>query len=354
MRMSSGDFAFGAVDSDERVGSNFRPFSYPAGIALALERGAQFEGIRNGRIGRDPAPRPDRDTVHMISPAVEVSPSSSVGRRAVARDGLTGEIIQAKTLNRIEFRFHAPVHLLVVCERGVRREGETFVEGMPRSTLRDLTQKLTFVPAGHEYHEWQDPRILARLAYFYFDPGRLPVQDEPDSLAMPLAPRLFFEDQGLSGTARKLTTLIDNPELGNQLYFEALGVVLAHELMRLNGGMPCLQSPVRGGLAAWQQRIVTDYIEEHVAQQIPLATLAGLVRLSPFYFCRAFKQSFRVPPHHYHSSRRIEHAKMLLARPACSVTEVGVKLGFSTTSSFTAAFRKTTGLTPTQYRRSLI
>jgi AraC family transcriptional regulator len=81
--------------------------------------------------------------------------------------------------------------------------------------------------------------------------------------------------------------------------------------------------------------------------------LSGLVRLSPHYFCRAFKQSFGVPPHHYHSSRRIEHAKMLLARPTCSVTEIGVALGFSTTSSFTAAFRKAAGRTPTEYRRSL-
>jgi AraC family transcriptional regulator len=60
-----------------------------------------------------------------------------------------------------------------------------------------------------------------------------------------------------------------------------------------------------------------------------------------------------VPPHRYHSSRRIEHAKVLLARPTCSVTEIGLALGFSTTSSFTAAFRKAAGRTPTEYRRSL-
>jgi AraC family transcriptional regulator len=266
---------------------------------------------------------------------------------------MTAETVQAKTLDRIEFRFRAPMHLLVVCERGVRRDGDTFVEGLPRSALRDLTRKLTFVPAGHEYHEWQDPRILTRLAYFYFDPGWLPVQDELGSADMPLAPRLFFEDQALSCTARKLETLIDNPESNSQLYFEALSVVLAHELMRVNGGTPCVKSPVRGGLAAWQQRIAADYIEENLAQQISLATLAGLVHLSPHYFCRAFKQSFRVPPHRYHSSRRIEHAKTLLARPTYSVTEIGLMLGFSTTSSFTAAFRKAAGRTPTEYRRSL-
>jgi AraC family transcriptional regulator len=78
-----------------------------------------------------------------------------------------------------------------------------------------------------------------------------------------------------------------------------------------------------------------------------------LVRLSPFYFCRAFKQSFGIPPHRFHTSRRIERAKALLAKPAPSVTDIGLTVGFSETSSFTAAFRKATGFTPTSYHRSL-
>jgi AraC family transcriptional regulator len=278
-----------------------------------------------------------------------------VGRRAFTRHGVTAEIVQAKSLDKIEFRFRAPMHLLVVCERGVRREGDTFVEGLPRSKLHDLSRKLTFVPAGHEYHEWQIPRIPTRMTYFYFDPGRLSVREDSAFANMPLVPRLFFEDEALSCAARKLQTLIENPEPNTQRYFEALSIVLAHEIMGLTGGGALGSTPpVRGGLAAWQQRIVTDYIEEHLAETIPLATLAGLVRLSTHYFCRAFKQSFRMPPIHYHSRRRIEHARMLLAKPTCSVTEIGMTLGFSTTSSFTAAFRKATGQTPTTYRRSLI
>jgi len=64
--------------------------------------------------------------------------------------------------------------------------------------------------------------------------------------------------------------------------------------------------------------------------------------------------SIGVPPHRYHNIRRIEHAKSLLMKPACSVTEIGLSVGFSETSSFTAAaFRKATGSTRTSYRRSL-
>ena len=138
-------------------------------------------------------------------------------------------------------------------------------------------------------------------------------------------------------------SLIESAGADNRLYLEALGAVLAHELVRLNAGRSTHRSSLRGGLAAWQQRIVTAYIEEHLAEPISLATLAQLVRLSTYYFCRAFKQSFGLPPHRYHNDRRIEQAKMLLAKPAPSVTDIGMTVGFSETSSFTAAFARRPG-----------
>ncbi len=295
----------------------------------------------------------DRPRVERIDPAVEISPPDIVKRRTVIWDGMTADIVQATMREKIEVRFRAPLHLLVVHDQSMRSDGETFVEGLPRSTLQDTRRKLTFVPAGHGYHEWQEPRGLTRIVYFYFDPAKMPMHPESGVAHAPLAPRLFFEDAALSDTALKLKRLIENTDSDSNPYFEALGIVLAHELVRLNAGAARVETPVRGGLAAWQQRKVIMYIEEHLAEQIPLAVLADLVHLSPYYFCRVFKQSFGMPPHRYHINRRIEHAKTLLAKPSSSVTEIGLTVGFSETSSFTAAFHKTVGLTPTAYRRGL-
>jgi AraC family transcriptional regulator len=297
--------------------------------------------------------RRDRPMVDVTNHAVEVYPSDIVKRRAATWPGMATEIVQATRPERIESRFCAPVHLLAAYERGVRHDGATLIAGLPKSTLRDLRQKLIFVPAGHEYRDWQEPRILTRVTYFYFDPAGLALSPELGFADMSFAPRLFFENSALWDTALKLTSLIESAGSDHRLYVEALGVVLAHELVRLNAGTPCAEPQVRGGLAAWQQRTVVAYIEEHLAESISLAALARLVRLSPYYFCRAFKQSFGVPPHRYHSSRRIEHAKTLLAKAAPSVTDIGFTVGFSQTSSFTSAFRKATGLTPTAYHRSL-
>lgn len=276
---------------------------------------------------------------------VEVHPTGVVTRRMVSWNGMTAEIVQATRRDRMAFGYRGPRHLLAACDQGLRREGETVVEGLPRSTLRDVTRKLTFVPAGHAYGDWHEPRALTRMLYFYFDPGRLPA-------SAALAPRLLFEDATLLGMATRLGRLVESNGAGSP-YIEALGSVLAYELLGLGAETSPPKRPAKGGLAPWQQREVTTYIENHLAEPIGLAALARLVDLSPYHFCRAFKQSLGLPPHRYHCHRRIEYAKRLLAKTTSSVTEVGLTVGYSETSSFTAAFHKTTGLTPTAYRRTL-
>jgi AraC family transcriptional regulator len=298
-------------------------------------------------------PDPVHGNLDAVTSGVEFSPSEIVERRAITWDGMAAETVHTTRRCKIECRFHAPVHLLALFEAGERSDGYTFVEGLPRSMLRNYKRKLIFVPAGHQFYDWQEPRGLARAAHFYFDPAALPVDPDLAAADMTFAPRLFFEDAALWDLAIKLKTLIEGPHSNHRLYREALGTVLAHELVRLNLGGVRAGPPIRGGLASWQKRTVATYIEEHLAEHISLSTLARLVRLSPYHFSRAFKQSFGIPPHRFHTHRRMEHAKILLAKPAISVTEVGVALGFSATSSFTTTFRTVTGLTPTAYQRGL-
>jgi AraC family transcriptional regulator len=286
------------------------------------------------------------------SQVVEISPSDVVRRHVMTWRGMAAESIQCTSQVRTKFRFRAPIHLLVAYEEGERRDGDTFVEGLPRSTLRHFARKLTFVPAGNEYCEWHDPRTPSRLMFIYLDQTNLRPDQEPDIANVSFLPRLFFEDPALWNTVLKLRRSLENTTQEDRSYVEALGVVLVHELICLNRGASRAHRVVQGGLAPWQQKLVSAYIDEHLAEHISLAALAQLARLSPHHFCRAFKKSFGVPPHRYHNSRRMERAKSLLAKRESSVTDVGLTIGFSETSSFSAAFRRETGLTPTEYRRS--
>jgi AraC family transcriptional regulator len=167
-------------------------------------------------------------------------------------------------------------------------------------------------------------------------------------------PRLFFHDQNLWEAVLKLKVQVENRDLMHRQYGEALGILLAHDLVCGNGNADPLGAPAeRGGLAGWQQRRLAEYIEEHVADDIPLATLAQLAQLSPYYLCRSFKRSFGMPPHKYHATRRIERAKRLLANRELSITAIALAVGFGETSTFTAAFHRLTGQAPSRYRRDL-
>jgi AraC family transcriptional regulator len=284
---------------------------------------------------------------------VTFTPSDIVRRRRATWRGLDVEIIQAIEQKPFEYGFQAARHLLIATERAERVDGETAIDGLLRSNRREFSRKLTFVPAGCQFYGSQTPRILTRTTYFYIDPDGPLVSPELRFAEIGFEPRLFFEDSPLWETTLKLKSLAESAQAGDVLYAEALSVVLAHELARLNAGSAVEGPALRGGLAPWQQKAVAEHIDAHVAEPISLADLAKTARLSPFHFSRAFKQSFGMPPHRYHMHRRVEHAKTLLAMPEVSVTEVGMHAGFSDSSSFTASFRRVTGHTPSTYRRSL-
>ena len=129
---------------------------------------------------------------------------------------------------------------------------------------------------------------------------------------------------------------------------DTLGLARSNIAERVKG----VQS--RGGLAAWQRRSVDELIEVHLAESISLIALADSVRLSPRHFARAFKESFGQPPHHYHLSRRIERAKILLSGGKMSVTEIAIALGFADTSAFSTTFRRLVGGSPRDYRRGFV
>ena len=284
---------------------------------------------------------------------VDFSPPEIVRRHSATWSGVQVETVQVMRHTPFEYGFQARCHLLIAAELAERYDGETFVEGLPRSTLRDFTHKLTFVPAGHDFRGWQRPRALTRTTYFYIDP-RGPLADPAlRFIEIEFKPRLFFYDRDLWETALKLKSLVENPGSMQPQYAEALGIVLTHELVRINGEAGHCGPVSRGGLAPWQQNRVAAYIEERVADDIPLATLAELARLSPYHFSRSFKHSFGMPPHRYHANRRIERAKHLLANRELSVTAIAPDVGFSETSTFSAAFHRLTGQTPSRYRRNL-
>jgi AraC family transcriptional regulator len=297
---------------------------------------------------RDSADWPNSVGSIDLRPAVKITPVESARRLGTGWRWWFSESIHVPIGSRIELGFQGPTHLLALYNEGVRKSGETSIDSVHSSSLRSFVHKLTFVPAGSSYRETHETSVSTRITFLYLHPAAFRKPDDDDCI---FVPRLYFEDSLVWETASKLKNTIESSQAKCLHYMEALSAVLAHELSRVDQDLACEPLVSRGGLASWQKRAVADYIEEHLAEPICLLTLARLVRLSLHHFCRAFKQSFGIPAHQYQVRRRMDVAKLLLANRKTSITDIALSLGYAQTSSFSTAFRKTTGWKPTAYRK---
>jgi AraC family transcriptional regulator len=282
---------------------------------------------------------------------VEISPPDIADRRLASWGAIQADTVKIIRREAIEYSFQAERHLLIAYERAERHDGETLIEGLPTSTLREFNCKLSFVPAGRRFYGWETPRVLTRVTYFYIDLQNRLFDQGSGITSRTISPRLFFFDQAIWDTVLKLKAEVASCDPSNRPYVEALSLVLMHELFRLERTPPRAARLLRGGLPVRQQKRVVEFIEDHLAEEISLATLAGLVDLSLYHFARAFRQSLGVPPHRYHMVRRMERARSLLQRSTLSVTQIGAQIGFRETSSFTRAYRRFAGVTPGDFRR---
>jgi AraC family transcriptional regulator len=320
---------------------------------MGESRAAPENGMDNASIDRGPRqvkanPDSTSSICHVLHPVVQITPADSAKRLGTGSRRWFSESVHVAVGRKIEFCFQGPMHLLALYDEGARRNGETSIDGLHPSRLRSFVHKLTFVPAGCAYRESHETGTTTRLSFLYLDPAVLHRSDDSEGA---FSPRMYFEDSPVRETAAKLKNAIESGQPGSVPYLEALSGVLGHELCRIRDEAVRTPATNRGGLAGWQKRAVVGYIEQHLGEQVSLSKLANLARLSQHHFCRTFKQSFGAQPHQLQVQRRMEAAKLLLANRNNSVTDIALSLGYAQISSFSSAFRKATGWTPTVYRR---
>lgn len=96
---------------------------------------------------------------------------------------------------------------------------------------------------------------------------------------------------------------------------------------------------------------IMRYMQEHLSEEISLSVLAEVFHLNAQYISQLFKNEIGVGFLAYLTNIRIEKAKKLLLSTSLSVTEISENIGYSDYRVFTKVFKKTEGITPTQFRR---
>ena len=99
---------------------------------------------------------------------------------------------------------------------------------------------------------------------------------------------------------------------------------------------------------------LTRYLQEHLAEEISLTVLAEEFHLNPQYISQLFKSEIGVGFLAYLTNIRMEQAKKLLLTTSLPIAEVSEQSGYADYRVFTKAFKKTEGVTPSQYRRDFL
>jgi AraC family transcriptional regulator len=208
---------------------------------------------------------------------------------------------------------------------------------------------LSLIPAGWRTRSWTRntldflqvelcPQLVRRAAGGSAADADLPcLFSFEDPLARELALSMAAEAQEHGPAAR--------------MYVESAAIVLAQRLVSLKG-RPVASAP-RRGLPAAVLRRAKEFLQAEMNRNPGVTELSAAVGMNVHHFARMFKRSTGVAPHQYLGNIRLERAKRLLADGRVAIIDIAYEIGYANPSQFSAFFRKRTGLSPTEFRRSV-
>ena len=154
---------------------------------------------------------------------------------------------------------------------------------------------------------------------------------------------LFSKQYGLEKDFQKIMQMLPLDANAD----DRMSVVIHHILSSLNtqGHAAHNVSP--------QIQAAKDWMDEHFHENIQIEEVAAQVSLSRFYFSRRFREETGLSPHEYLLNLRLSYAKLQLSESDDSIEEIAYDCAFCSASNLIRAFKKSTGLTPYQFRKTV-
>lgn len=96
-----------------------------------------------------------------------------------------------------------------------------------------------------------------------------------------------------------------------------------------------------------------SYIQANYQKKLTLEEIAQSGMMCQSKCCRLFRENLRQSPIEYLQNYRIQKGIYLLEHTKMNITEISLDCGFHSASYFTEIFRKTNGISPTEYRKQV-
>ncbi|NEQ27968.1 MAG: helix-turn-helix transcriptional regulator, partial [Microcoleus sp. SIO2G3] len=230
----------------------------------------------------------------------------------------------------------------------VSSSGERWLDGKLTRETRNLGD-IAIIPAGISHRcNWNTSvefMILAIESALLKQVG----QDLVNPDRIELIPHFMTgQDVLIQGIFCALREEFESGKIGGYLLIDSLKTTLAIHLLRNYCTTQPKLSSYADGLSKYTLQQVTEYINEHLHQDVKLIEIAAIAQMSQYHFLRLFKQSMGVTPHQYILQCRIDKAKYLLQHSELSIADIAARVGFCEQSQFTRYFKRIVGVTPKQ------
>jgi AraC-like DNA-binding protein len=116
-----------------------------------------------------------------------------------------------------------------------------------------------------------------------------------------------------------------------------------------------MRRAMAGDLAPWDRRAelverATEFVRAHSGEALNLATVATAMKVSPNYLTSLFREVAGISLGRFILEERMGRAQRLLRADQATVKAVALALGFSDPYAFSRAFKRHTGLAPSQWQ----
>ena len=164
----------------------------------------------------------------------------------------------------------------------------------------------------------------------------------------------YFEEPLNIVELKKMTKQKNAPFGGEQLIRRYLEELLIHLVRR--GHQTASPASARTAADTGQQKIVDSvifYLKDNIENPVTLDSMVENIAFSKTYLKTLFKKKTGTTIMKYLTRLRIDKAKQLLSEGNSTVSEISALCGFSTVHYFSNTFKKETGMTPTEYIKTV-
>lgn len=123
-----------------------------------------------------------------------------------------------------------------------------------------------------------------------------------------------------------------------------------HQAISVSSKIPVVKQSTKVDLYK-RLTMAKDWMQENLHNGIVLDDASEVAMMTKEHFLRNFKKAFDSTPHQYLMGLRMERAKTLLLESSMPAQEISEMIGFETLSSFSYQFRKSVGITPSDFRK---